>query len=205
MGFKGGDEFGDIAVAFDAAEFLFDFEQAGGAPAQFHGAVTPAFDSASDGPSGVQRRLDGVGCGESLAECFREAELHDRQRFFESLAEAVGGVGVQTIEPSRGVVKLLERGIVIVAVVRDVQAAVEFCMMFRRQMGFDIPLLVDLAALDQSPFAPDLLDRTGQRLRAIQHGEDWPFRVQTAFAKFREQTGADLRVFTPALTQPTAD
>ena len=71
MGFKGGDQFGDVAVAFDSAEFLFDFEQSGGAPAEFHGAVTPAFDTAGDGASGVQCRLDGVGCRESLAEIGR--------------------------------------------------------------------------------------------------------------------------------------
>lgn len=151
---------------------MFDFEQAGGASAEFHGAVTPAFDSASDGASGVKRRLDGVGCVERLAERYRESELDDRERFFETLAEAAGGVGIQTVEPCRGVVKLLERRIAILVVVREAQAAIEYRMMFGGQTGFDILLLVDLAALDQSPFDPDLLDRTGQRLRTIQYGEE---------------------------------
>ena len=58
---KGGGELVEVGVAFDAAEVLFNFSQAGGAPAFFHGAVSPFLDSASHRASRVQRGLDDVG------------------------------------------------------------------------------------------------------------------------------------------------
>ena len=166
--FKCDRQFVEVGVAFDASEVLFDFSQAGGAPAFFQGAIAPLLDSASHRASGIQRGLDGVGARQALTQSFREAQLQHRECFLQALAQAGGGVRVDATQPFRSLRQLLQGRFVIVAVVREAQAAVEFGVMGLSHVFFHVAFLVDLAALNEHAIAPDFPNRTGQRLGAIQ-------------------------------------
>ena len=146
---KGGDELRHILVAFQSAEALDGFEDAGGGPSQHHLSATPPLDVPLHVPGAADQTLDRVGRRERLPEAIGEAEREDGEGLVESFTHARRGTRIPVLESSRQILQETTRrcdlGLLVGA--RDDRA--DPGPLPLRQMVQDVAELVDLTALNQ--------------------------------------------------------
>ena len=87
-----------MEVAVDPAELLAGFDHAGGAPAQRHLSVSPAFDVAGVVAADADHRLDRVGRAQCPGQGGRHAESEHGQRLGQALTHAGRGSGMGLVE-----------------------------------------------------------------------------------------------------------
>ena len=107
-------EFGEVAVADDAAELAFGFEHAGGGPAE---AMSPGCQRLTlrlVQADALDHRLARVGRGERRLEAAADPEPLERERLLEPLAQGGGSAGVRAVELGSERSQPLERGGVVV-------------------------------------------------------------------------------------------
>ena len=91
-------DFGEVAVADDAAELLFGFEHSGRGPAEAHLAGLPAFGVAAGASADLDHRLAGAGRLERSFQIASDSKPRERECLLEALVERASGAGMRAFE-----------------------------------------------------------------------------------------------------------
>ena len=98
MPLQSGAQAGQVEVSVDTAELLAGFDHAGGAPAQCHLPIAPAFDVARVVSADRDHRLHCVRAAQGPGQGGRHPESEHGQGFGHPLTEAGGGAGTGLVK-----------------------------------------------------------------------------------------------------------